>query len=281
MSILNNAFIDKVRYSPTFRIILGPALILVRGVQILSFQKTDDSKYIKKLHNTKKGQSCFIVGNGPSITAEDLDKIIGFDSFASNRVYCIFDRTHWRPSYYMALDRIITRGIQEEDLKELNGAAIFLYDKEVVDKYKRQYNIHRVLMGGTYNVRPEKQVISKVNEDVSKYFTRAQSVTVALFELAIYMGYSNIILLGIDHSFPNEVGMDGKETHNDSEHHFDGYKGNIWKIAYKEAITKSYEVIGEYCKNHGIRIINCTRGGNLELFERMNLDDLLKSYEAK
>ena len=37
-----------------------------------------------------------------------------------------------------------------------------------------------------------------------------------------------------------------------------------------------YEYAEKYSREHGFRIFNATRGGFLEKFERVNLDDVLK-----
>ena len=41
-----------------------------------------------------------------------------------------------------------------------------------------------------------------------------------------------------------------------------------------EKILQGYCVVKKYAQEHGIKIQNATRGGKLEIFERVNLDDL-------
>lgn len=48
---------------------------------------------ILKLKNKYQGKRCFIIGNGPSLTAEDLDKLENEICFAANRIYNIFPKT--------------------------------------------------------------------------------------------------------------------------------------------------------------------------------------------
>ena len=52
------------------------------------------------------GQRCFIIGNGPSLKAKDLDKIKGEFSFGANMIYKIFPETNWRPTYYFVEDSL-------------------------------------------------------------------------------------------------------------------------------------------------------------------------------
>ena len=61
---------------------------------------------IKNSKNSHLNRRCFIIGNGPSLTANDLDKLSENSeiTFAFNRIYHIFEQTSWRPTYYMSQD---------------------------------------------------------------------------------------------------------------------------------------------------------------------------------
>ena len=65
------------------------------------YRKCSDSAKMKELKDTKIGKRCFIIGNGPSLKAEDLSKLYKNNeiTFAFNRIYHIFDQTKWRPTY--------------------------------------------------------------------------------------------------------------------------------------------------------------------------------------
>lgn len=54
-----------------------------------------------------------MIGNGPSLTAEDFNTIAGniIDSFAMNRIYKIFPQTDWRPTYYVNTDWALIRDV--------------------------------------------------------------------------------------------------------------------------------------------------------------------------
>ena len=74
-----------------------------------------------------KGQRCFIVGNGPSLNLEDLNKLKNEKTFAFNRIYYIFDKTEWRPSFYITEDiKIISNSLDE--INKLNLKNIFVPD---------------------------------------------------------------------------------------------------------------------------------------------------------
>lgn len=45
-------------------------------------------------------------------------------------------------------------------------------------------------------------------------------------------------------------------------------------VKHKNMLLKTYESAQKYTKEHGIKIYNATRGGNLEVFERVDFDFL-------
>lgn len=69
------------------------------------------SKYSLKLKNVKaivSKKRCFFIGNGPSLTLDDLERLHlnGEICFASNRICGIFDKTEWKPDIYALHDLV-------------------------------------------------------------------------------------------------------------------------------------------------------------------------------
>ncbi len=79
--------------------------IVVRqqGWAMKNFEKTKYGKRIKGLKDLYSEKTCFVVGNGPSLCAEDLQRIYKkkIPCFGSNRVFKIFDKTDWRPDFLL------------------------------------------------------------------------------------------------------------------------------------------------------------------------------------
>ena len=71
--------------------------------------------------------------------------------------------------------------------------------------------------------------------------------------------------------------MGGKKHVNKDvkNNHFEAHQDKTLFPVRKEALTKCYEVCDTYAKAHGIKIYNATRGGKLEVFERVDFDDLM------
>ena len=63
----------------------------------------------------------------------------------------------------------------------------------------------------------------------------------------------------------------------DEKNHFIGYQKDKkvrLNTVYPERMQAAYESAREYADAHGIKIYNATRGGELEVFERVNFDCL-------
>ena len=84
--------------------------------QSAHFEKTKDGKKLRTLKGRHKGQKCFVIGNGPSLQAHDLQILHDnrIKTFATNRIYNIFPQTDWRPTYYVSEDANVLRGVQKE-----------------------------------------------------------------------------------------------------------------------------------------------------------------------
>ena len=98
-------------------------------------------------------------------------------------------------------------------------------------------------------------------------------------QIAAYMGFSEIYLIGVDHNFQKIIDENGNiiEDKTVKDYFIEGYDADI-----KEAVvhntgntTRSYADIKKYCDNKGTpTIYNATRGGKLEVFQRVNFDSL-------
>lgn len=272
----------KLRYNKKVRQIFGKAVQWKRWMGISLYRKSKDSLYIRTLKDQAKGKKCFIIGNGPSLTPDDLERIKAYDSFGANSIYKIFDRTSWRPTYYFTVDKDVNQKFLQEMRQDATTKPIlkFIYGRK--KRFKELENAHRIYLYGKIEPDRKQQIITTISKDVSRYFTNALSVVFEMLELALYMGYSEIYLLGVDHTFTYSIDSEGKKIyHSGAASHFQGgcYQNEEEKklvaAANKEAMDIHFESIRGYAESRNIKIYNCTRGGILEVFPRAVLEDVL------
>lgn len=123
------------------------------------------------------------------------------------------------------------------------------------------------------------------NRNVNEVFYDGDTVTYMALQLAAYMGFKEIYLIGIDHNFPYIWTNDGEVKVNDlsvASHFYDGAENNIGFEAWKrrgtnpEITTAAYQAAESFSKQcKKFRIYNATRGGKLEVFERVDLDKII------
>jgi uncharacterized Rossmann fold enzyme len=94
-------------------------------------------KYSKKLKSFKdihKGKRCFIIGNGPSLKMEDLDKLKNEYTFAANKIYLAFEETDWRPTYYCIQDLKLFLRDFESIIQKVEAKVKFIAGNGVILK---------------------------------------------------------------------------------------------------------------------------------------------------
>ncbi len=118
--------------------------------------------------------------------------------------------------------------------------------------------------------------------DISREIYDASTVTYIMFQLAVYMGFREIVLLGIDHNYAVTTDNNGQMKKDSVLSHFykDTEKEDSGTVANIQRMTMGYEKAADFAKHHGIRIYNATRGGKLETFERRSLEDIFSSSQV-
>ena len=234
------------------------------------------------------GQRCFIVGNGPSLRAEDLEKIKGEFSFACNKIFKIFDQTSWRPTYFFVEDSLAYKNSLKEIKKIecpkfISDLALDLEKISLPDNGIKFFDY--LYYCDTYPDYPPLTV------DLTKEVWCAYNVGYQMLNAAIYMGFKEIYLIGMDFSydFSNTKPMirrtqSGKihkvfvMPKKDNNHFGQNYwePGEISYDSDTKYALKAFTLLENESKNLGIKIYNATRGGKLEVFERIKFEDIFE-----
>lgn len=278
---MNVATKVNIRKNTILRLFAIPIINLKSKFQLRQYAKSRDSQYIKTLRNLCEGERCFIIGNGPSLCAEDLELLKNEKCFAFNRIYCMYSKTTWRPWVYMCVDKDVIAQLKKERDLEVKGKYVFFDDNDLAEKYRKE-NAHRIFL---YNKRHLRKYVPHsfvIQEDISSSSSNTYSVVVNAFEVAVYMGFKEIYLLGVDHNYPINVDRNGRKTVNKNIHsHFEEDKDQSMHLCFIDALENAYETCKVYAEQHGIKIVNVTRGGKLEIFERNLLENVLYARHHK
>ncbi len=216
---------------------------------------------IEKFKNKHCGEKCFIIGLGSSLRMEDLDYLYEKNQicFSMNLIYKAYDKTKWRPNYYVAQDVLIMNK-QKQVFDYLDGIDAFISDgSKAFCQENHKDNIYINHMA-CYGYEDEEMPFS---EDFAQICYMSGTVAYACIQLAVYMGFSEIYLYGMDFS-----GLGDKCKH--------FYKcetdGEVYSTAHQFYVC--YMSAKKYAEEHGIKIFNASRGGDLEMFQRVSLEEI-------
>ena len=244
----------------------------LRNYHLKYFSSTKWGRKTKALKNKYQGKRCFIIGNGPSLTAKDLDKLKNEYTFAFNRIYLIFDQTDWRPTFYCMQDNKIAKASIAEIKKYIRTPYVFA---PINLKWYENVDIE-----SDYFFSPKwaGESVPEFSEDIPRYVGVGNTVAYTAIQIAAYMGFSEVYLLGVDHSFKTFQDKAGNiiTDKNAKDYFCDQYNKDKEQlfIPKLDISTLSYIAAQQYAEKHTLKIFNATRGGKLEVFPRVNYDSL-------
>lgn len=237
------------------------------------------------------GKRCFIVCNGPSLTVDDLNKIKGEYSFGCNGIFGVFSHTDWRPNFYCTLDNLVIEHLYTSlQGKAINWPCSMFSLRNEIDAYdiKKEFITCNSIDDLDFHTG-----LPKFSSDCLQYVYTIGTVTYYMLQLAVYMGFKEIVFLGLDFNFSVERHSDGHVVEKNIPNHMplidaaqpakdslimqrakeiDGY----YYVGYVDKQRAGFSVANQYAEEHGIRILNASRATKLDVFKRVNLDDYLR-----
>lgn len=238
---------------------------------------------LQAMRNTHQGESCFVVANGPSLTAEDLTVLHDHRvfSFGAKRINKIYTQTKWRPDVLAASDLNYIQKYFEE-ICAMQESPLLLPCQALIN-----LNLP-VLKNAIYY--PFLQVGQRrdawFNYDVEKGVHFWGTITVKMINFAVYMGFAKIYLLGVDNHYPLITDANGKtvldstqKTHFSNDYNTEEERRKLEEetenlVESFRYITKGFETAKYFCDQRRIEVYNATRGGELEVFPRVEFDSL-------
>ena len=233
----------------------------------------EDERFVrlKELKGKYAGKRCFITCTGPSLTIDDLEKLKNEYVFGMNSLCLIHDKTEWKPDFFGIQDIKVYDKIKETLLSTDNGIVFAPYGYRLLRNTPENWVYFHI--SGAYHLYDRKykdKFWVEFSDDSYVTVYDGFSITYSLIQIAIYMGFDEIYLIGADCSYT------GPKQHFIEHGH---------PATGKDAVTAgdrnivSYQKAKEYADAHNIKIINVTRGGMLEVFPRIQLEDVLSINE--
>jgi hypothetical protein len=230
----------------------------------------NEFKNLKRYKDRYIGKRCFIIAMGPSLTMEDLEKLKNEITFGMNSICKIFDQTDFRPTYYGIQDCLVYKDLNSYIKNSYSGKDnVFVSDRikrnfRDLDKNWKVFPLNTAY--NAYNRWFHNKFSVKISDDIYKIVYDGFSITISLLQIAMYMGFKEIYLIGADCNFQRD------------NLHFVNHEGSVDTTlnTAAERNLAGYKAAKQYADSNNIKIYNATRGGMLEIFERVNLDEILE-----
>ena len=225
-------------------------------------------KDIYEMRNKYNGKRCFIICTGPSLRVSDLEMIKDEYTFGMNSICLLAEKTEFRPTFYGCNDLGVFKKLKNkiESYCE-NQTEVFVSDRISRNcSIKKGWHVFPENVAyHTYDRWFKEDFWCKFSNDCYRVVYGMHSITHSLIQIAAYMGFEEIYLLGADCSFPKNQKI-----------HFQDYGVPDTTIdTARERNVAGYEEVKRQMKKYGFKVFNATRGGALEVFERVDLENVL------
>lgn len=239
-----------------------------------------------ELRNRHAGGRVFVIGNGPSLRTQDLGALTDRTTFVVNAFHKHPIVQFWQPTYYFATDGNLldTSEGSREFLHEMARAGgehsrfFFPIEKRALveesGQFRRQQTYYLALNG----YLPEE---SRWRIDLTGVIPSSPTVVQNAMIAALYMGASEIVLLGCDHDWLDDFGNSGhfygdERTAQHLPPNAEALANSDYEymVEYVGLLFSAYRKIQQAAQDRGCRIINATPGGRLDLFERGRYEEL-------
>jgi|GEM_PF-156823 len=230
-------------------------------------------KILAQYENIHKGERCVIIGNGPSLNKMDLSFLKNEYTFGMNRIYLGFDKFDFHPTYHICVNPTMLEQSGHEMLEKVNCPKFFNF--EAIPTLSPDDDVIFL------NCR---KTLAHFNTDPRHGVTLGSTVTYGAMQLAYFMGFTEIVLIGVDHNFETK-GQPHKliESQGDDPNHFhpDYFgKGYKWQLPDLEDSERSYKIAKKYYEDVDRRIVDATVDGKCPVFEKIDYRNYfgLKNY---
>lgn len=260
---------------------------LMRELKTINPVKQALCRNNSKFKGIYRGKRCFIVCNGPSINKQDLMPLKNEIVFSVSSGYHHKDYLTIQPMYHCIPQFGCNKCLRPEDVvawfKEMHskiGSAELFLDLFQAPVIKKHGLFPGRKINYVYSGFSRKENITQI-VDISRKIPSVSTAPVLCLMVAIYMGFKDIYLLGIDNDFWKTgeykyffepTVLKGKEEHL----YPDGKLKDplYWQFLGFGTLLKQYWHMHNIARANNISIFNATEGGALEEFERVRFESL-------
>ena len=246
-------------------------------------ESTEDWQLLKNSLDPKEiNKGIVVVGNGPSLSVQDLEVLQEMPSIASNKINLLFDSTKWRPSLVTICDTLLAYKLRESHF-------------DGVEKLLCAHTVFYMLRGAKGKKLPWKNIPLEEAwldyeqngvfspDPVNPGLYEGFSITNQNIQLAIWLGAKKIYIIGVDHFYDEKADAKAgaKMVHEGQNHFHPEYrkKGEIVNNAPIMKMNDAYAKTNAIALSNGVEVINISRKTGLDVFPKSTVEAVLESMK--
>ena len=239
--------------------------------------RRESIRRIAILRDTHRGQRCFILGNGPSLRQTDLSKLSGEFTFGLNRIYLLFRELGFATTYFVSTNDLVIEQCRDEILtlpipKFLTWRTRRFFQQGIYGT-QRSKSKPLTFLYTTYTG-------PRFARNANGRLWEGATVTYVALQLAYHMGFSDVLLVGVDHNFVTKgeantmVTSDGDDPNHFAPNYFG--KGFRWQLPDLETSECAYRMAKDAFEADGRGVRDATVNGKLTIFQKVDYLSLFK-----
>ena len=226
---------------------------------------SENDARIAALTDIHAGKTGWLLGNGPSVQVPDLDRLVGQVVFGCNRLYLAYPNMRFRPTYLCSTDEQMIRDFGQEMIDNHPGTTLFVAQTPPPLKG----NFVWFPMGSHTPL--------EFSTNVYDYVMPGGGTLITAIQIGFHMGIRHFYIYGMDHNFVYEEKEDEKDHYRratgDDNHFIPNYRsGKSWAPPVLWQVEGALQSCHVFLQQFGGWIRNATRGGKLEVLERVDFD---------
>lgn len=233
--------------------------------------RRESIRRISALKDIHRGQRCFILGNGPSLRQTDLQKLRPEFTFGLNRIYLLFPELGFSTTCLVSTNDLVIEQCRDEILalpvtKYLTWRSRHLFQQEAIDPAALPTFLYTTYTGPRFA------------RNAAGRLWEGATVTFIALQLAYHMGFSPVILVGVDHSFVTQGAANTTVTSDgDDPNHFSGNyfgRGFRWQLPDLETSERAYRMARDAFEADRRVVLDATVNGRLTVFPKVDYHSL-------
>jgi hypothetical protein len=223
---------------------------------------------LRSLHNTHVGKQCFVVGNGPSLRQTDLAPLRYEFTFGMNRVYLLFDELGFTTSVLTCVNRHVIEQYGDDFLRYRS-----------VPRFLSWHGRHLVKKDPEVTLLPLGRLRRFSRNPIREIMWDGATVTCVSLQLAYWMGFQKVVLIGVDHNFREQgephqlIVSEGDDTNHFDPNYFG--KGARWQLPDYVSSEYAYTLAREAFRRDGRQVVDATVNGRLDVFPKEDYEQAI------